>query len=147
MTPVIRRISEQDSPYLQDILVKRWEVSPAEALEYAIRYTSNYPQATGFIAVIDGKQVGICLFDHNNKDVDNTRHPWISGLWVEPSQRGKELGQALMQACITEAKYQVFSSIYLDTTDAEKYHEKFGWETIGTANYHGEETTIMQLIP
>lgn len=55
--------------------------------------------------------------------------PWLGCLYVEQSERGKQLGNVLMQHGIKEAKALKFETLYL-TTDHDGYYEKYGWQRI-----------------
>jgi N-acetylglutamate synthase-like GNAT family acetyltransferase len=52
--------------------------------------------------------------------------PWLGCLFVEPSERGRELGKLLLEHGIREAKQFGFDRVYL-TTDHDGYYEKYGW--------------------
>ena len=139
----IRRLEPEDADYLLTILKDRWEISFKDAIAAARIYTAG-GTASGFLAAAGTHRVGICLLDHNTLDVDTTRHPWLLALWVDPPSRGRGLGQELVHACLREAATQGFTEVFLDTTDAEKYHASYGWERVGTAKYHGKTTVIMR---
>ena len=55
--------------------------------------------------------------------------PWLAGLYVNETERGKTLGNFMMEHAEIEAKTLGFSNIYL-TTDHDGYYEKYGWKRI-----------------
>ena len=60
--------------------------------------------------------------------------PYLSNLYVEEEERGKELGAALLNHARREAYMLGFKKIYL-CTDHENYYEKYGWTHL-TNGYH-----------
>jgi GNAT superfamily N-acetyltransferase len=53
-------------------------------------------------------------------------YPWLGCLFVEESERGRQLGSLLLKHGMGEAKQLNYSTLYL-TTDHDGYYEKYGW--------------------
>ncbi|MBH1940286.1 GNAT family N-acetyltransferase [Mobilitalea sibirica] len=70
--------------------------------------------------------------------------PYLCALYIEESERGKELGSQLLHHARFEAKKLGFSKVYL-CTDHIGYYERYGWTYIG-AGYHpwGEISRIYE---
>lgn len=60
--------------------------------------------------------------------------PYLSNLYVEEEERGKKLGEILLNHARKEAHKLGFQKLYL-CTDHENYYEKYGWTHI-TNGYH-----------
>ena len=52
--------------------------------------------------------------------------PWICAIYIEESERGKELGSRLLEHGRREAAKLGFDTVYL-CTDHIGYYEKYGW--------------------
>jgi len=52
--------------------------------------------------------------------------PWLGCLWIEPAQRGRELGKLLLQHGVRVAGGLGYKTVYL-TTDHDSYYERYGW--------------------
>ncbi len=58
--------------------------------------------------------------------------PWFACLYIDEGERGKELGNLMMEHAEREAKSSGYSFLYL-TTDHAGYYEKYGWDRIEDA--------------
>jgi len=56
--------------------------------------------------------------------------PWLAALYIDESQRGRGLGQALQQHVIQYARQQGYGSLHLYAAFRD-YYERFGWQHIG----------------
>tara|TARA_Y100000588_G_scaffold381219_2_gene466484 strand:- start:297 stop:818 length:522 start_codon:yes stop_codon:yes gene_type:complete len=82
------------------------------------------------------------IVNGNPRRVDLT--PWLASLYVEPSWRGKGLGQALMTRGAREAKALGYEMVYLETTETQQlFYAKFGWKLIDRILEQGQESLIM----
>ena len=71
--------------------------------------------------------------------------PWLCGLYVEESERGKQLGSRLLTHGQQEAAKLGFSKIYL-CTDHIGYYEKYGWRFFGMeASEWGGNTRVYEI--
>ena len=57
-------------------------------------------------------------------------YPWLCALYIEPAERGNELGAKLLVHGCLEAARLGFGNLYLNT-DHIGYYEKYGWRYIG----------------
>jgi N-acetylglutamate synthase-like GNAT family acetyltransferase len=94
----------------------------------AIRHSSD--GVTGlpwfYVALAGEEIVGCCGLIVNDFVSRHDLQPWLCGLYVDESQRGRGLGNELMQHAELEAKRAGYPAVYL-TTDHDGYYEKDGW--------------------
>jgi len=57
-------------------------------------------------------------------------YPWLCGLYIEPSERGRQLGSKLLAHGRFEADKLGFQKVYLNT-DHIGYYERYGWRYMG----------------
>lgn len=71
--------------------------------------------------------------------------PYLCALYIEESERGKELGSKLLIHGRQETKKLGFEKLYL-CTDHNDYYEKYGWKYIAKG-YHpwGDESKIYEI--
>jgi tRNA (cmo5U34)-methyltransferase len=70
--------------------------------------------------------------------------PWFCALYIEPAERGHELGSKLLAHGRLEAARSGFAKIYLNT-DHVGYYEKYGWQYIGDfAHLSGVDTRVYE---
>jgi len=72
---------------------------------------------------------GFGLID-NDFMVRTDLYPWLCALYIEPAERGKQLGEKLLAHSRLEATSLGFNKIYLNT-DHVGYYEKYGWSYMG----------------
>ncbi len=85
----------------------------------------------------------VCLKTH---DMDNRLDlsPWLAGLYVAASWRGKGMGTALVKAIEQKAKTLGIRKLYLYTPSAVSFYTRMSWRVIEAAEYHGAGVTIME---
>jgi predicted N-acetyltransferase YhbS len=69
---------------------------------------------------------------------------WVGDVIVANSQRGKGIGQLLVQAIVRHARVTGIASLYLYTPEYELYYKKLGWITVGRDPANGEDNAIMK---
>lgn len=101
---------------------------------------------TTFVALYDSIPVGsLVLVDH---DMDTRRDltPWLAGLFVVPSHRGRGMGSALVRHAIAKAQEFGVAMLYLYyTRDAEALYRHLGWSPLAREFYKGRWVTIMSV--
>jgi len=71
-------------------------------------------------------------------------YPWMCALYVEPTERGKQLGEKLLMHSRTEAAKLGFDKLYLNT-DHVGYYEKYDWRYIGDfAHQSGDDARVYE---
>ena len=140
----IQLLSFKDLPYVSKIMQERWNVSAEWANEEAKRFLVADKNTAGFCIHNGDKTVGIELFDLYNKDVSRDYGPWLYLLWIDQEYRGHGLGIEITKKIMEHANKYGYKEIYLDTTDALGYHQKFGWRDVCVVNFEGKLDYIMK---
>jgi predicted N-acetyltransferase YhbS len=55
---------------------------------------------------------------------------WLSGVWVDDTQRGKGVGTAVIAACCSHARDLGEPALLLMTADEREFYERRGWAVI-----------------
>lgn len=66
--------------------------------------------------------------------------PWLCALYIEPCERGQQLGAKLLAHGRSEAASLGFSKVYLNT-DHVGYYEKYDWRYLGLFPHQSGENT------
>ena len=70
--------------------------------------------------------------------------PWLCALYIEPQERGQQLGAKLLKHSRYEAEKLGFDKVYLNT-DHVSYYEKYGWRYIGDfAHQSGTDARVYE---
>jgi GNAT superfamily N-acetyltransferase len=70
--------------------------------------------------------------------------PWLCALYIEPAERGGQLGAKLLTHACLEAGKIGFNKVYLNT-DHIGYYEKYSWRYIGDfAHKSGTNTRVYE---
>ena len=73
--------------------------------------------------------------------------PWLGGVFVAPSHRGRGIASDLCRVVESKAHAQGVSRLYLFTHGQERLYERLGWSTIERTEWHGYECSIMSKVP
>jgi putative acetyltransferase len=92
---------------------------------YQVKRTAYFVvEANGI--VLGGGGIGICDIEKNICELQK--------MYFAPILRGKGIGAALIEKCISFAKDSLYNAIYLETLqtmkDAQKLYKKYGFEVI-----------------
>jgi GNAT superfamily N-acetyltransferase len=85
--------------------------------------------------------VTLCLDDLSGRPELN---PWLAGLYVDPSYRGKGYGRRLVAELESLASKLQIKRLALYTSDAVGFYANAGWGTIETFDRNGTKFHIMQ---
>lgn len=98
----------------------------------AIRHSGALPRGIpDFYVLLKGEDIiGCCGLIMNDFISRHDLYPWLCGLYVEEKERGKGLGNMLMQHAERQAKTAGYANLYL-TTDHRDYYERYGWKFLG----------------
>jgi GNAT superfamily N-acetyltransferase/predicted DNA-binding protein (MmcQ/YjbR family) len=69
--------------------------------------------------------------------------PWLAGVYVVPSHRGRGLGGVLVRAVEDLARDRGFTRLHLITAGQESFYAALGWRTLEQRTHLGEAVTVM----
>ncbi len=97
------------------------------------------------VAIKQGKPAGMISICDANIPLHPQYYPCISHLCVKPEERGKGLGQTLLETAITKTKSFGYSSVYLYTNNPtiHTWYEKLSWTTIKNFCFKGFVCKLM----
>ena len=94
------------------------------------------------VAFADGALAGtITLREHALQDFSEYQ-PGLGGLFVEPHQRGRGIGTALVKAGMQVAREQGYARIFTATATANGILARLGWQQVQAVSHHGEPLNI-----
>ena len=116
-----------------------------------IQQLSTYPNDDVIVQMVLTREGHLVATGGIRNEVNITRyHPhlekynyWLGLLYTEESQRGKGLGQLLLEELEQQAKEIPVSTIYLYTSTAQTLYERCGWQSIESVHYKGEVNVVM----
>ncbi|MBW6426013.1 GNAT family N-acetyltransferase [Rhizobium sp. XQZ8] len=83
------------------------------------------------IAQEQGTFIGTVSVVESNMEPRRDLSPWLSGLWVDESYRGRGWGSALLKAAIGKARANGRPDIYLTSkADRRRFYGTRGWRSI-----------------
>jgi len=130
MSVLIRKMSSDDYD-AAIVILDKWNmapVAPSDDIENPERSVLDVEKS--FVAVDDGRVVGVCSYIVHNPELAET-----ASLAVDPSCRGQGVGYLLQVARLKEMK-QIGIRIVHTETDRDDtinwYIRKFGYKRIGT---------------
>lgn len=113
--------------------------------EDAMRHASDTaPHLPRFYVLLnDQRIVGCCGLITADFISRGDLSPWICGIFVDPSERGQQLGSRLIAHAAAEAASLGFAAAYINT-DHDGYYERYGWQRIedGYDLFSGQPTRI-----
>jgi N-acetylglutamate synthase-like GNAT family acetyltransferase len=97
----------------------------------AIRNSSNkqFGLPRFYLLLKIDRIIGCCALVTNDFISRHDLYPWLAGIFIEKTERGKEYGNRLMQYAEKEAKKIGYDKLFL-TTSHNSYYEKYGWKRI-----------------
>jgi GNAT superfamily N-acetyltransferase len=98
---------------------------------------------TTYVALHGSELLGTVTLVENDMCTHMDLMPWLAGLYVKPSMRGKGIGSALTQHAVYSAARMGVNCLYLYTESARDMYEKLGWRPIAKEVYKGQLVTIM----
>ena len=96
-----------------------------------------------FVALEGDAAIGTVALRPWFDDAPMEHTPWVRGLWVAPSHRGRRVDRLLMRAVEAEASGQGFDRLYAATTRIERLGERWGWTPFHRLDHHGEPMVWM----
>jgi ribosomal protein S18 acetylase RimI-like enzyme len=113
----------------------RLPASDAQPLRTAYDAMVNSPDATPFLALVDGEAAGMALFWFRRRLGHGRFQGWLTDLYVRPAHARRGIGTALLRACIAEWRLRQGDSIMLevakDNEVARTLYRSLGFDEAG----------------
>ena len=90
--------------------------------------------------------VGVVCLKTNDMPTRPELTPWLAGLFVTPSHRGKGIGKKLVFALEKMAANLGIEKLYLYTADREVFYQRLNWQTKEKDTYLDNKVTIMEKV-
>lgn len=132
----IVKVTEEDTDFIEiitDWLYNWWgkiEGYSKQAIkEYSKRAVCEKKIPHTFIALMDGKPVGMYHIVMGDCKVRPDIYPWLSDVYVDIQFRGQGIGKILIESVYEKAKGLGLKKIFL-YTHLDNVYEKYGWKFV-----------------
>jgi GNAT superfamily N-acetyltransferase len=102
----------------------------------------NGPEET-FVLLEHDKPVGTASLTHDDLKSRPDLTPWLAGVYIEPSARGRGHATALVRRVEAFAATAGVSTLWLYTWTAESLYARLGWQRVGPETDRGKEVVLM----
>ncbi|RXZ78816.1 N-acetyltransferase [Paenibacillaceae bacterium] len=99
-----------------------------DCIEQSCKAGSDLPRF--YLAMRDEQIIGSYALLRSELNSRQDLSPWIACLYVEPAERGKQIGALLQEHAVQQTKEIGYSRLYLGT-DLTGYYERTNWKHIG----------------
>lgn len=119
-------------------------VEKAEQKLFAHSNSDIMPMA--FVALYDDQPIGMACLRENDGIREGTT-PWLGSLVVNPSHRGRKVGETLINVVKEKAKALGYAVLYLLAFDPTipEWYAKLGWMDIGEDKLFGHQIAVMSI--
>ncbi|MFD1986051.1 GNAT family N-acetyltransferase [Mesorhizobium newzealandense] len=100
-----------------------------------------------FVARIGDVPVATCLLVRHELEPAHDLTPWLAGLVVDSSHRGRGIATALVRATEAHAAALGVETRYLYTWDARDFYAALGWNTVEIFGQDNETMALMARRP
>jgi GNAT superfamily N-acetyltransferase len=100
------------------------------------------PEET-FVLFDQDKPVGTASLAHDDLESRRDLTPWLAGVFVEPSSRGRGYATALVRQVEAFASSALVTTLWLYTWTAEPLYRRLGWHRVGLEKDRGQEVVLM----
>ena len=100
-------------------------------------------EEAAFLAELEGRPAGTCLYVRREIDPPHDLTPWLAGLYVDPAFRRRAVGRALVAAVEAHGRSLGCPRLHLYTTLAEDYYAPLGWQVQERFSWKGEPFVLM----
>jgi GNAT superfamily N-acetyltransferase len=99
---------------------------------------------TAFVALSEADEpIGSVVLVDSDMSTHPEFTPWIAGLFVVPSDRGRGLGSALMKHATDAAIQMRYTDLFLHTSTATPLYLNLGWKKLFRETYEEEIVDVM----
>lgn len=135
-------------PPLAELHQEQWGyLRPDETLERRIRrleaVTGRGGVPSALVALEGEDLVGSAMLIANDMTTRPELTPWLAGVCVVDTARGRGYGSALVARVEREAAAAGVGRLYLYTPSAADFYALLGWETDEETEYLGQSVVIM----
>jgi GNAT superfamily N-acetyltransferase len=100
------------------------------------------------IAVDDrGEPIGTVALVENDMNTHPELSPWLGGVYVIPTARGRGVASAVINHVIKCAEDLGIRNLYLYTNGSERLYRRLGWQRVCREPYMGRDVTLMVRTP
>lgn len=121
--------------------------SPATWIANLRLFTHRDRIPTTYVALEGDRLLGSVTLNDLDMHTHPELWPWLAGVYVTPSARGKGVASALVTHAVSEARGMGVERLYLYTHSARGLYEKLGWSVIREEIYENHMVTIMSTEP
>lgn len=118
-----------------------------EWAEYVSRSTLRDQIPTVYVATEGDALLGSAMLVDEDMTTRKDLSPWLGGVYVTPSQRGRGIGTALTRHAMEQAAKMGIPLLWLYTPASRYLYERLGWQYVSEEDYLGENVTIMRWNP
>ena len=150
----IRVVDIPDDPQTR-LTVARWSVAEwshtfpddtvdtyLDLFEAADAHPGELPVV--LVAIEDGRVVGTAsLVDDDELPLAAEPGPWVAAVFVDPLQRGRGVGSALVRAALERARELGFARVFLYTQTGADWYGRMGWERVRNAALGDANVTVL----
>ncbi len=104
--------------------------------------TDKIPLAV--VGLDSGRVIGTGCIKAHDMDTRMDLTPWLAGIYVEQTQRGKGYGSMIVRGLEEIARKFGMERLYLYTPRSAAFYERLGWQKYEIATYKGQRVTIME---
>ncbi len=129
---------------------RQWaDLNPGDTVEARARRLGDQgrgtePMPVTWVALSGGAPAGSASLVANDMETRPDLSPWLATVFVEPGQRGRGIGAALVDRVGGEALRLGFRELYLFTPDRAGWYARLGWTEMETVLYRGTRVTLMK---
>jgi predicted N-acetyltransferase YhbS len=132
------------TPVIADWVWAEWGFRSPEACAADLRDSRRDGLPSRFVALRDGRPVGVVNLIECNLPPRCDLTPWLAGLFVHAEHRCSGIGSALVRFCESQAAKLGFPRLYLYTERAEAFYRRLGWSTIDSTVWESEPVAVME---
>ncbi|ROR11343.1 acetyltransferase (GNAT) family protein [Erwinia sp. JUb26] len=93
----------------------------------------------------DGNLMGTASVIEFELDDNPSRRFWLGEVFTPVAWRGKGVGSALVNSCISHAKSNRMDCLWLYTPDQQNLYQRLGWREVEQREVSGEWVSVMVL--
>jgi predicted N-acetyltransferase YhbS len=97
------------------------------------------------VAVRGDRVLGSASLTAHDMDTHPELSPWLASVYVDPTQRERGIGSALVVRIVDLARDLGQPALYLFTPDKERFYSRLGWRVLERTRYRGYAEIVMTI--